>query len=84
MGQSSEWAIDIHNERMESDERYAADYEENMRIDAALEAEWHEQERENEKQTDWFAGKLIDQSGESFELEPEPQPIVLMDDDLPF
>lgn len=84
MGQSSEWAIELHNERMDTDERYAADYEESMQMDAALEAEFFEQELENEKQINWFDDKPIDHAGELIQIEPKSEAVFLIDDDLPF
>ena len=80
---TSDWAIELHKTRMDEDEGYAAEYEHAMAIDAALEAEWFEQQRENELQMDWFADKMVDHRGEPVELQPT-EPVVLIDDDLPF
>lgn len=43
MGQSSEWAIELHNERMASDEEYAEEF---YRTDAEYQAwfEWREEQ----------------------------------------
>lgn len=84
MGMTSDWAIELHNERLDTDEEYAAGYQENMRIDAALEAEWFEQERARETQMEWFTDRLFDHRGAAIELPPEPAAVVLTDDDLPF
>jgi len=81
MGMMSDWAIETHNERMESDEEYAAGYEENMRIDAALEAEWFLQEAENEREMDRFDDSRIDYTGYTEQQSAEHP---LIDEDLPF
>ncbi len=84
MGYASEQTIDEHNERMATDERYAADYDEAMRIDAALEAEWFAQEKENEKQVDWFDDLKIDYTGYAETIETALVSPLPIDDDIPF
>ncbi len=84
MGWASEMQIDLHNERMATDEQYAADYEENMRMDAALEAAFFESERELEKYVDWFADWRIDFTGFEEIDAPEPEDNILIDEDIPF
>lgn len=82
MGMTSDWAIDLHHEQMVSDAQYAADYEENMRMDEALEAAFFAREREIEQNTDWFADKRIDYTG--YEELDTPETYLLIDDDIPF
>ena len=82
MGMTSDWAIELHNEQLANDAQYAADYEENMRMDAALEAEFFERERAMEKFTDWFADRRIDYTG--YEEIDVPETFHLVDDDIPF
>ena len=79
---TSDWAIDLHNEQMVSDAQYAADYEENMRMDAALEAEFFALEAENEKYINWFEDLRIDYTG--YEEIDAPEINLPIDDDIPF
>ena len=80
---TSDWAIDLHHEQMESDPQYASDYEHNRRIDEALEAAWFAREIENEKFVDWFADYRIDYTGYEEIDVPETFHLVV-DDDIPF
>ena len=82
MGMTSDWAIDLHHEQMESDPQYAADYAESRRIDEALEAAWFAREIENERSVDWFADRSIDYTG--YEETRAPETFYLVDDDIPF
>lgn len=82
MGQSSEWAIELHNERMANTE-YAENYDRDRAMDEALYQAWLEQELENETLIDWFDDYRIDASG--FEQRTEPEAVPQIDfDDLPF
>ncbi|HEX8289808.1 MAG TPA: hypothetical protein VF556_17635 [Pyrinomonadaceae bacterium] len=81
MGQSSEMMIEEHNERMATDEQYAADYEESMRMEAAHEEYYFQKELENEKFEDFFEDYRLAADGYEEIIEPAP---VLIDDDIPF
>lgn len=83
MGWASEMYIEDFNARYESDEDFRNAYDEQMQIDAAEEAAYFEREKELEKFEQFFADKLIDVCGEAIEL-PEPAPLELIDDDIPF
>lgn len=83
MGQSSELAIEQHNEQMANDE-YAENY--NRAMDEALYQAWLEQEMENETQIEWFDDFRLAHNG--FEEQDEPENAddapAMGIDDLPF
>lgn len=85
MGFSSEWAIEIHNERMAVDEPYAAEYHESCDRDAAHEAEYFAQELINERFAEWFPDWRLDHTGyEEFDEAIFDLRFDLDDEDLPF
>lgn len=79
MGLSSEWAIELHNEQLASDAGYAEDYFRQMAEEEAAYFEW---DLENEQLYDWFDDRRLDFRG--YEEADEPQPVDLVDEDLPF
>lgn len=82
MGWASEMQIEELNARYETDADFRREYDAQMQLDAALEAEFFAQEAENEKQVDWFDDLKIDHTGY---VEMVPPAVTLpVDDDIPF
>ncbi len=80
MGYASEMMIEEHNARMQSDAEYAEDFSRQM--DEAQFQNWLEVELETERLIDWFDDYRI--AADGYEENIEPQPTVLVDDDIPF
>ena len=81
MGLSSDWAIEEHNHRLETDEEYAAAYAASEAFENWRAEEHMRREAEEEIYENFFDDYRISLDG--YEETDEP-PVVLFDEDLPF